>query len=154
MIEEMAGRSPAAALAAAEEHLRAHPDDLSAVWEKADALRAMGEHKREADVLIALVRLRERPDVAVERLAESGLIGQLPALERMRLAGDLQGESRLRLLQSVAREADEEPERPHALLALAETAEGEERQRFLKELTEKYALHAATELARARGLMQ
>ncbi len=154
MIEEMAGRSPAAALAAAEEHLRAHPEDLSAVWDKADALRAMGEHAREADVLIALVRLRERTDLAVERLAESGQIGRLPALERMRLVAELQGEARLLLLHSVVREDDDEPERPHALLALAEAAEHEERQRLLKELSEKYELHAATELARARGLLQ
>ena len=154
MIEEMAGRSPAAALAAAEEHLSAHPDDLGALWDKADALRAMGEHEREAHVLIALLRMRERTDLAIERLADSGRLGQLPARERMRLAADVQGAPRLALLDSVEREADDEPERPHALLALAETAEDEERDQLLNELAEKYALHAATEIARARGMFR
>ena len=62
--------------------------------------------------------------------------------------------ARLTLLKSVEQEPDDEPERPHALLALAETAEDDERERLLQELAEKYTLHAATEIARAKGMIR
>jgi hypothetical protein len=51
-------------------------------------------------------------------------------------------------------EDENEPQRPHALLSLASEAEGDEKTRLLDELREKYAFHAATELARAKGLLQ
>jgi hypothetical protein len=153
-IEEMGGRSPAAVLAAAEQHLQNHPDDVQAHWEKADALHAMGEREKEAEVLLHLVRSSSDQRQAVKRLIKISCLHELTPVERMRLSAGLEPDHRRIVLLSVVAEPESELERPHALLALAEESGEDERTRLLSELQEKYPFHAATELARARGLIE
>jgi hypothetical protein len=152
-IEEMSGRSPAAALAVAEEHLRAHPTDVRALWEKADALHVMGERDQEASELVRLLRAGEDAERVLSRMDAIGMLRLIAPVERMRYAYALEGQVKAALLTSVAAEPDGEQERPHALLELA-TAFEEGREERLRELSEKYAFHPATELARAKGLLQ
>jgi membrane associated rhomboid family serine protease len=152
-IEEMSGRSPAAALAVAEEHLRAHPTDVRALWEKADALHVMGERDHEAAELVRLLRAGEDAERVLSRMDAIGMLRLIAPVERMRYAYALEGQVKAALLTSVAAEPDGEQERPHALLELA-TAFEEGREERLRELSEKYAFHPATELARAKGLLQ
>ena len=153
-IEEMGGRSPAAVLATAEQHLRSHPDDVQALWEKADALHAMGEREQESQVLLQLVRASKDQRQAVKRLITISCLNVLTPVERMRLSVGLDPGHRRVVLMSVISEPETEPERPHALLALAEESEDAERSRLLSELKEQYTFHAATELARARGMIE
>ncbi len=152
-IQEFSGRSPAAVLAIAEEHLKSHPEDTRAMWEKADALHAMNDHDHEAGVLVALSHKASERESAVSRLAMIARLSALSPVERMQAAPLLSAPNRVALLISVANEDDSEPQRPHALLALAEESEGEDRDRLLGELRTKYEFHAAAELARAKGLL-
>lgn len=152
-IEQMGGRSPAAVLAATEQHLKDHPDDVHAIWEKADALHAMGERGEEAALLAKLARVKGEQESAVKRLITIDSLSVLSPIERMRVAPEMKGDAKRAVLMSVAKEPESEPQRPHALLALAEMSEGEERATLLSELKERYAFHAATELGRARGII-
>lgn len=151
-IDEFSERSPAAALAIAEGHLKEHPDDPKAMWEKADALHAMGEHELESEVLVALAKRGHDRSASVSRLAQIARLSALSTVERMQYAPTVDEADRVSLLLSVVNEREDEPQRPHALLALAEVSNGDDRRRFLDELFAKYEFHAAAELARARGL--
>ena len=153
-MQEMSGRSPAAALLAAEEHLKSHGDDPQAMWEKADALHVMGESDQEASALVELARSEIETHRALERLVSISRVGVMSPLERMRFALNESGAVRKAMLESIVREPDTEPERPHALLELAMQADGHERGALLAELEQKYTFHAAAELARARGLIK
>ncbi len=153
-IGQMSDRSPAALLATAEGFLLKHPGDTTALWEKAAALHAMGEREKEAEVLVALVRAGEDVERALDCLVVIERLRTLAPVERMRLASSLDGQLRNDLIRSVANEPDGEPERPHALLALAETADSDDKARLIDELKQKYALHGVIEVARAKGLIK
>jgi hypothetical protein len=152
-LRHRADRSPAAALDAADEFLRKHPDDVEALWCKAAALHKMGERDEEAKVLVQLVRKDPDPAHAIDCLVIIEKLRLIPAAERMRLSPSLDGPLRRDVLMNVANEPESEPERPYALLALAEMSEGEERQSLVRELVERYPMHAATEIARTKGLL-
>jgi membrane associated rhomboid family serine protease len=149
-LASLSERSPAAALEAANEFLRRHPGDHEAMWNKAAALHAMGDTEREAQVLTEFVRSWQDVERAVDCLLALGRARDLSALERMKLAGMVSGENRLGLLKSVAEEPESEPQRPYAILALAE----EGRTDLLEVLRRSYAYHPATEAARAKGLLE
>ena len=153
-LAEGEGRSPAAALEAAEEFLRRHPGDRDALWKKAAALHAMGERQMETEVLVLLVRAGDDVEKALDCLAVIDRLRDLSSTERMRLAAELQAPLRTDLLASVANGPDTDPERPYALVALAEEATDDRRATLLAELVSKYEFHAATELARSKGLVQ
>ncbi len=153
-IGQMSDRSPAAALATAEEFLQRHPNDATALWEKAAALHAMGDREKEAGVLASLVRAGHDVERAIDCLVVIERLRALTAVERMRLSSSIEGRLQTELWRSVANEQDGEPERPHALLALAESASGDDRARIIEELKSKYEFHAVVEIARSKGLMQ
>ncbi len=153
-IEQMSDRSPAAALATTEEFLVQHPGDAAALWEKAAALHAMGDREKEAEVLASLVRAGHDVDRALDCLVVIDRLRTMTPIERMRIASTLEGPLKHELLRSVANEPDSEPERPHALVALAEDAQGADRAVFIEELESKYTFHAATEIARTKGLIK
>jgi membrane associated rhomboid family serine protease len=153
-IGQMSDRSPAAALAASDEFLAKHPSDAAALWEKAAALHAMAEREKEAEVLAMLVRSGHDVDRAIDCLVVIDGLRVLTPIERMRIASTIVSPVRHELLKSVANEPDSEPERPHALLALAEDAAGTDRSILIEELKSKYAFHAATEIARTKGLIE
>lgn len=153
-VEEMSDRSPAAALAAVEKMLEKHPSDPVFLWEKAAALHALGEREREAEVLATLVRSGSDVPRAIDCLVVINKVRELSAVERMRLATSLEGPLRINVLRSVAAEQDVEPQRPYALVELIEIEQGDDRDALVRELLAKYEFHAATESARAKGLLQ
>ena len=162
VLDRMNARGPAAAEAAARAHLRRHPDDPRALRDLADALRDLGEPAKESDVLILLLRLEpegERPAL-LARLLEIGMAGRLPAARRIAFAEGVKGRhpslARVLLLSVVDAGADD-PQRPEALLALAALEREREPARadaLLRELTVRYPLHPACDLARKRGWVE
>ncbi|HXH62145.1 MAG TPA: rhomboid family intramembrane serine protease, partial [Fimbriimonadaceae bacterium] len=147
----MAERSPAAALKAAERHLSAHPDDVGAAWQAVESLQAMGDTHRQVGLLKGLLSHSSERERAIERLERIGALAQVPSTERMRLAHQVGHDAKIALLKSVVESDKADTERPYALLALAEET-GDET--LLIELQSDYQFHAATELAKAKGLIQ
>ena len=157
VLDEMSSRSPAAGLAAANKHLAEHPDDLKAMWERADALGDMGDKEGEAEAVVALLRAApaaQRPEV-LQRLADCGGLGRISSVERMKMADDAQIDRPLReaLLRSVVEERNDDPQRPHALLAMAQL-DSTDADRWLKELNDLYGLHDAAQAARDQGMLR
>jgi hypothetical protein len=153
LVGAMSDRSPAAALTAVEEMLQKHPNDSTFLWEKAAALHAMGERDQEAEVLSSLVRMGSDAKRAVDCLVVINKVRVLTPIERMKLAAELEGGLKVDVLQSVVAEPDSEPERPFAMVELLDILTGDERESLVAELFAKYEFHAATEAARAKGLL-
>lgn len=161
VLDQMNERGPAAALAAAESHLREHPDDMVALRKVIEAAKDLGDHAKEAEALWKLLeKLPETEQPAIiARLIELDEVKGLPSLRRTLLAERFKSshpETSEQLLQSVLSGDQEDPQRPEALLALAEIkkALGEPFEALVEELQTRYALHPIAELARARGLLQ
>lgn len=158
-IEEMAERSPAATLAAAEDHLKSHPNDLDALLEKGGSLARLGEREAAAEAFRAAFESAPpaRQADVVACVAESDCLEALPASKRAFLAAKLQyGQTDLaaRLYESVVRDPQADSLRPDALLALAEIrreANPDEASRFVTELLTAYPLHPAAEIAKSKG---
>lgn len=154
VMDRLEGRSPAATLAASDHHLAEHPEDIAAFLKKAEALAMLGDREQEAGALINILdRTPEsgQPEI-LTRLIGIGQISRLPSLrrtllaERFRVSHPDLGKG---LLLSVVAGAQDDPQRPEALLALASMGETD----YLQELRERFALHPACDLARARGLL-
>jgi hypothetical protein len=159
VIEAMRDRSPAAALAAAENHLAAHPGDVRALREVADAHANLGDHESERVALLQLMQvLPELEQVdAIRRLGQISGLERLPSLQRTLLAERLKAirpdVSEL-LLESVVAGPDTDEQRPDAMLALAtlrKESAPEPARKLIDELVACYPLHPASELARSRG---
>lgn len=163
-LNEMSERSPAAVLAAAEQHLKRHPEDLKALGEKAEAHASLGDHEQEAETRLRIVDLsRGMPlAVAIHQLAncDSARFGSLPALRRIRDAEALRTldpDASALLLESVVSGPIDEPQRPDAMLTLADLlrdAQPERANAMLEMLGRDYPLHPAVDLARAKGLLK
>lgn len=153
VMDRLDDRSPAAKLAATELHLEEHPEDVIALLKRADTLAMLGDRDHEADALIqALDKLPESEQPRLlARLIGIGQIQRLPSLrrtllaERFRVAHEDLAKG---LLLSVVAGSPDDPQRPEALLALASLGEAS----YLQELRERFSLHPACDLARARGL--
>ena len=157
VLDEMTSRSPAAGLAAANKHLAEHPNDLRAMWDRADALGNMDDKDGEMAAVVDLLRAApamERPEVLL-RLSQCGGLGQIPSVERMKMADDTQIDRPLKeaLLRSVVEERKDDPQRPHALLAMAQL-DPDDADRWLTELNDLYGLHDAAQAARDLGMLQ
>ncbi len=159
VLREMNRRSPAAAAAAARQHLKEHPGDLAALRELSEALGHLGEHVEEGGALVqmmgALPENEQGPVVLqLDRIHE---LGQLPSLRRTMLAERLKGsqpEVARCLLDSVIRGPTNDPQRPDAMLSLVammRDAAPQPAQSLLDELMSAYPMHPAAELARTRG---
>ncbi|MBX7132995.1 MAG: rhomboid family intramembrane serine protease [Fimbriimonadaceae bacterium] len=163
-LSEMSERSPAAMLAAAEQHLKRHPEDLKALAQKADAHASLGDHQQEAETRLRIVDLsRGMPlAMAIHQLAkcDPSRFAALPALRRIRDAETLRTldpEASATLLESIKDGPIDEPQRPDAMLALADLlreAEPERAHDTLVQLGQDYPLHPAVDLARAKGLLK
>jgi membrane associated rhomboid family serine protease len=158
MIGEMDGRSPGAKLAAANHHLKSHPNDETALREKADALAKLNEPDEEAACILQLMTLNIEgmEEELLLRLDRINRLENIPSLKRTMLADryktSLPDLSRL-LLLSVIRVMNDN-QRPDALFALAclDCDEFPENAgTWLKDLFANYPLHPASDLARARG---
>jgi hypothetical protein len=159
VLREMNQRSAGAALAAAEEHLQRHPEDLKGLQEKAEAHAKLGDCDEEAAAILMMLDKTpesQQPELLM-RLAEINCLERLPSLRRTLLAERFRRTEPVlsaRLLQSVVRGDESDPQRPDALLALAGLeleSTPELAKRHLEELLDKYPLHPAAELARSRG---
>ncbi|MFQ3677959.1 MAG: rhomboid family intramembrane serine protease [Fimbriimonadaceae bacterium] len=158
VLDQMNERGPAAALAAAELHLRTHADDLRALQEAATAAEQLGDYDRAANHLLNLLELLPESQQApvLLRLEHLSALERLPSVRRTMLADRVKASSlpaARALLQSVIRHADD-PQRPEALLALADLmreSDPEPATAMVQELFEKYPLHPAAEIARRRG---
>jgi membrane associated rhomboid family serine protease len=156
---EMDERGPAAALAAAELHLKLHPTDPEALLRKAEALAQLGEKEEACQIFAGL--LERLPDSrlaeAAERATAMGCLEGISSSRRTRLAHRLSAgrpELALQLLESVVKGPAEDSERPDAMLALAELRRANDPEganRLVSELFERYPLHPAAEIARAKG---
>lgn len=158
VLDQMNARSPAAALAAAENHLKSHPSDVRAWRTVAEVQRQLGHAEQEREALAEWLRHSgDRPHDPLNRIMELGIDAGLTPLVRTRYAElvsrDHPGLAR-RLLESVVAMSDDEPQKPDAMLALAEldrSANLEQSKAVLAELAERFPFHAATEIARAKG---
>lgn len=158
IMDKMGDRSPAALLRAAEQHLRRHPDDPRALRELADAQHLMGDHEHESETLVRLLQVSKIGDqpVVVQNLASIKKLDVLDAVERVKLATQFTRnfpEAARFLLRSVVDDSRPNDQKADALVALLQLVDGEERERLASELTSNYALHPATTLARAKGLL-
>jgi hypothetical protein len=157
----MGERSPGAVMAAAEQQLLERPNDIHALQELAKVHEQLGEHDEEAETLYKLLDLtpEDKQGPLLERLCVLDKTSDIPAHKRLALAERHKADSpeaSAGLLKSVLNDDGAESLRPDALLALAslqlETAP-EEAKLYLAELEQKYPLHPASEVARAKGLL-
>lgn len=159
---EMGHRSPAAVLAASEEHLSKFPNDERALRAQADALQVLGDVDHEVEARLRLISI-SGGDVRVEqiqRLSELCALSKLPPVQRLRIAEECRSSHRevaIRVLESVAAEPGSEAFQPDAMLALAEV---ERRERpdasgaWVRRLLDQYPMHPAAEVARRKGLVE
>lgn len=159
VLREMNSRSPAAAAAAARQHLKDHPGDPAALRELASALGRLGEHREEGQVLVELMELlpESAQGPVVLQLGAIHQLGLLPSLRRTMLAERFKGSQpdiARCLLESVIRGPATDPQRPDAMLSLISImreAAPQPAQSLLDELMSAYPMHPAAELARTRG---
>lgn len=159
MLVAMADRGPEARLAAAESALAQHPGDIGLMRERAEALAVLGEPAREAAAWLELLEIapeEEQPKI-VGHLARCGALCEIPLLRRRRLADALREASptvSAQLLESVVSESEGSPEFPDALLSLAELQRElspERANELIRTIFERFPMHPAADLARARG---
>ena len=160
-IADMSGRSPAAIRAAAEQHLKIHPTDPTALRQLAEACHQLGESNEEGSALIRLLEVVPEAEQAslFDRLVSCGSIRMISSSRRTMLAERFRAqypEVTKQLLKSVVDGPRGDAQRPDAILSLAtlELSEGDSAaEALLAELVQSYPLHPATEVARTKGLI-
>lgn len=158
VLARMNERSPGAAIAAAERHLKTHPGDINALESLLLAAGKIGDREMEAKALFSLIEVRPKESLYYLRLAEIGRLRDLAPSRRALLADQMKPESLAvaeALLLSLVEEPVEEPERPQAMLALAElkgSTDAALAARILKQLETTYPMSPEVEIARRRGL--
>lgn len=159
VLDRLNHRGPAARLAAAEDQLRRHRQDMKALLAKAEAHSDLGDAKEEEATRLQLVDLLSEAEQPTQwkRLATLGALNKVPSLRRV-LAADrcasTDPEVAQSLLESVANGPQDDPQRPDALVALValvREAKPNQASVWLRELEETYPLHPACELAKSRG---
>ncbi len=162
VLDQMNQRGPAAVLRAAEQHLQRHPDDLRAMRQKAEALERMHEYEAAAQAWYDYQKKAPtgaEPEIIANLAGVNGL-DLIPPMERAKLADQFRESHReeaILLLESLVSRPADDPLRPDAMLSLAMLLKAQDEARskqLLQELQEKYTFHGATELARAKGLIE
>lgn len=159
VLEQMNLRGPGAVLAAAQRHLAIHPRDVKVLWDLAEAQRQLGEREEEAIALMKILDLvpEEEQVEVLRRLCQAGRVTKISTIRRLQFADRVREGSPAvarALLRSVVDGPKDEAQRPDAILALAGIERDDSPDRaaiLLAELTEKYPLHPAVDLARKRG---
>ncbi len=157
-LDDLASRSPAAALAAAEDHLRAHPRDFRAMAEKGAALAKLGESQQAARAFLDAADAAPRPNFAqvADAAVGSGCLNHLPSMKRAHWASRLTNDHAPiaeKLWASIVEGPNDDPQVPDAMLALAELRRGarpQEAKRLADDLIAAYPLHPAAEIARTK----
>ncbi len=160
-VTKMEKRSPAAKLAAAENVLRAVPNDPEALWQKAQALEQLNDSQEEAACLLKYLDAApesEQADALI-RLDKMKRLDILPSRRRMIMADryrpTLPDLSRLLLLSIVdSRDDGARPDALYELACLDQTDYPSSAESWIKKLYDDYPLHAASDLARAKGWSQ
>jgi len=152
-LDRMNRRGPYAAIAAADLHLKSHPNDVRALMQKAEAYRALGDKREEIDTLVRLFDLQEPTALgeAIFRLRDLNALSCVTSLRRAQTADRLKSacpDLAKILLESIANGDPEDPQRPEAMLGLATLENGD---RWAARLVAEYPLHPAVEVARSRG---
>ncbi len=159
LLDQMNNRGPAAAEFAAKRHLDAHPHDVKALWDLANAQHDLGEMGPESATLLKILELGIEPEQieVLRRLCKIGRATSLSTLKRLQYADRCHATApaiEKALLKSVVEGHNNDPQRPDALLALAGLELGDQddhAQLLLHELADSYPLHPAVDLARKRG---
>ncbi len=157
VLEEMNQRGPAAAAAAALQHLKFHPNDPKALQQLVQAHALMNDHEGEGAALVKMIQLLPQSDYPslLDRLLEIGQIDLLTPLQRMKLAEKVADpDLKIKLYESVVAEDESETQRPDAMLALAgqlREVDPARAKRLLANLAYEYPLHGAVEVAQKRG---
>lgn len=151
LLAEMHERGPAARKAAAEQRLRESNGDDTARLHLAESLAAMGEHEDSVPhwVILCSSTSADKRNLAVAALARMGRLSALPSLTRMQLVPQVSESNALSLYKSIVNTPND-PERPHALLALASQGVPGP---WITLLLQEYPLDPAADLARQRGLV-
>lgn len=160
VLEKMNARGPAAALLSADEHLRDHPEDLKAWAQKAKAHEDLDETDQAAAALVRLLALQPVTDqpTTVSQLDSLEKLAFVPSVDRMRMADRLKDtdlDCATTLLKSVADDHGD-VRCPEALLSLADVlakVDPPASQGFAQQLAESFPVHAATDIARKKGLV-
>lgn len=161
VLDRMNDRGPSAALAAANLHLKSHPHDLKAWWQKVDAEIDLDELDDAAESLKTLFQTHPQTEQSkiLETLSKINRLDVIPPMDRLKSADVLVADDPALaeiLYRSVADKPDD-PRRPEALLALVELIQvrkPEESKLLAQTLVTQYELHPAAESARAKGLNQ
>lgn len=159
VLDEMNQRSPAAALAAAENHLKHHPNDASAWLTLGEAQHRLGDDHHAIE---SFLKSADLGDVRLQfsslsNLADLNSLNRVHPIKRARFAAEFKGDYpdlTRKLLRSIAEEPDSEPQKPDALYALAEiemASESNAGNALVGELLERFPFHPAAERARAKG---
>ena len=161
VLDQMNDRSPAASLAAAEIHLKRHPGDRRALRSKADALHSLHDHESEQGVWIQLLEDCPEMDVpeCIKKLNECGGLRKIPIAQRLKLADSL-AEHFAPVAELILADAATDPAsescRADVLLSLATVVQKRdeiEARSIAQQLTAKFALDPAVEIAKQRGLL-
>ncbi len=154
--EALNHHGPAAQIAHLKEHLKAHPEDLEMQLKLAEEYRAMGDEKDEAEVLLSILfQLKaEKADEATERLLKLKKLGDIAPIRRRQLADKLSNPVAAKVLWTIARMPQNEPQRPEALLELVgrlKEDSPEESMKALEILKSDYPTHSVMAIAKQRG---
>ncbi|MBL8065949.1 MAG: rhomboid family intramembrane serine protease [Chthonomonadaceae bacterium] len=159
LMAEVSGRGPGAVLAAAKMHLESHPNDVSALSKVAEVYEDLGDTDHAAQYWAQVL---DSGDLGSGRKAIAALdrlqaLDRVAGLKRIRFAHNFQSvepEIAKTMLYSVTKDPKCSDQWPDALLCIAQMTTGEEQARALATLEGEYSLHAATEVARAQGLLR
>ncbi len=154
-LDRMNQRGPYAAIAAANQHLKTHPNDTLALTQKAEACRTMGDKREEIETLVHLfeVQTPNQLEPIVNRLKELHALTCITSLRRAQTSDKLKADLPsvyVTLLESIANGDQDDPQRPDAMLSLAMLDGGE---KWALALIDEYPLHPASEVAKSRGLI-
>jgi len=159
VLDKMNERGPTASLAAAELHLKRHAGDRRALSEKAEALRMLGDTEHERETLLQLVGTGSEDETLLDlkRLVEINGLSLLSVRQRVEYANTFLATSpslSMALMESVVdcEPADRKPDAMVALASMIRDTDPNKCRAIVAELQIKFPLHAATQLAKARGL--
>lgn len=160
VLDAMNDRGPGALIAAANDHLARHPDDIATLSKLAEAYRDLGDLDGERKVLLQLLPLEDADKNVerLERLSEPDLVRPIPVVRRIQFAETISQQSHSvakKLLESCLA-VKNDPHRPEALAALVELVNGEDKGAagaYGSLLKREYPLHDATKRLEAKGLL-
>lgn len=151
-METATERSPAAGLVAARKVVRSAPRDVRSWMAMGEAGQLAGDDAAEREAWQQVLELGtvEQRGAAIDRLDALGALASIPSPKRMRWTAGASSETQILLARSVVSGAKNDPERPQALLLLAEL---EPSRGWASMLVDEFPLDPLVQVARQRGLV-